>query len=329
MVVFKPQRIMPPEELTVLQLLNKRHSLSGKTRLKFEQLNTGYKGEMNFHRRLVESIHPALTFNNLILNYDDSELQIDSLAIIDNDIYLFEVKNYYGDYFIKDDEWYNVKSQNEIRNPFLQLNRSRYLFQKILQQQGFKFQVHPYLIFINKQFTLYNSPINNQLILPTQVNRLLNHLSRRSLTPEIHHQQLFDYLKTNRLSNSSYMKLPEYNFDELRKGITCLTCNNYLKERTNKRLVCNYCQKKIPTHIAVMNNVKQFNILFPNEKIKTTTIYKWCGKILSKTTIWRILTKHMKKVGKTKSAHYLLDDRNEHYRKIINKIKKATNNITL
>src|SRR5699024_4677461 len=105
--------------------------------LRLKQLTKGYEGEKEFHKLVQKYIHKStININNLTLNYDNSELQIDSLLIIENDIYLFEVKNYSGDHLIKDEKWYKVKSQNEIRNPLLQLKRSRYLFQKILQQQN-------------------------------------------------------------------------------------------------------------------------------------------------------------------------------------------------
>lgn len=328
MVVLEKKLLIPSDELKVFYFLSKRKSLLQNDHLKLRQLMKGFAGEISFYDQLCESLHQsAIILPDIKLRFSDSEVQIDSLALIDNDIYLFEVKNYSGDFIIKNDSWYNVKSKNEIRDPLSQLNRTRYLFQKILKKQNFKFRVHPYLIFINQEFTLHNSPINSQLILPTQINRFFNHLRNYPFTHNHHHKRFVDYLTKNQLDYSSYMKMPKYTFAELKKGFLCLTCHHYLTERTNKQLICTNCKLQIPVSLAVMNNVKQLSILFPNKKITTAIVHKWCGELFSKATIWRVLTKYMKKVGKTKGTYYLFDETNEYYKKIRNKISRAINTI--
>lgn len=304
-----PNDLMQPlhsKKSIILSLLHNRKPLCESSYSKYNQLMKGHDGEQQFFKRLKAAVHPsAIIINNLILHSDDSEVQIDSILIVDNNIYLFEVKNYYGDYLIKDDLWYNIKNKQEIRNPLLQLNRSRYFIQKIIQQQNFKFNLYTYLIFINQQFTLYMPSPNKSIILPTQLNRFLTHLSNQPFKHEKHHMQLLNYLINNRLEKSSYMTLPEYTFNQLKKGITCKKCNEFLVRYNKSNMKCSICRKVTKITDSLIKAIEEFQILFPTKKITTSIIYEWCGKIVSKKTIIQVLNQNYKRIGQGKSTYYV------------------------
>src|SRR5699024_709594 len=158
---------LPPQELTILRYLQNRMSLPSNLNARLEQLTKGYMGEKKFYELLKEQLPSNfIILNNLLLEYNNSEFQIDSLVIFENKVLIFEVKNFEGEFFIRDDHWFTVKNENEIRNPLLQINRSEHLLRKLLQQLGRKFTVTSYLIFINNEFTLYKAPLNKNIILP-------------------------------------------------------------------------------------------------------------------------------------------------------------------
>ncbi|WP_238458072.1 nuclease-related domain-containing protein [Alkalihalobacterium alkalinitrilicum] len=132
--------------------------------------------------------------------------QIDTLLITTEKIYLFEVKNYEGDFLIEDDKWYTL-TKTEIKNPVLQVKRSEFLFQRLLQELGFNTfitSLETYLIFMNPHFQLYQAPLNMQIIFPTQLKRFLNNLNKKStnqLTEK--HSQLAEKLLTRKTVNYS------------------------------------------------------------------------------------------------------------------------------
>lgn len=322
MILDELKRPLPSKELALFHLLQNRTHLTKHDYLRFNQLDKGFKGEKIFYERLKQKLpSPALLINNLTLSYEDSPFQIDSLLVSDNDIYLFEIKNYYGDFYIKDDQWFNVKSQNEIRNPSLQLNRTRYLFQKTLQNQNMDYTIHPYLIFINDEFTLYNTQIDNQLILPSQLNRFLNHLSQLSFNPRNDHKKIIEFITANHKENPSFLNLPEYTLEQLKKGTICKVCQQYLIKYNNKSLFCNHCQVIVNTETTIVNSVEEYSFLFPNKKITTKIIVEWCGGIISSKAIQRVLRKYYKKVGITNGTHYIKDENNQNYKAILNKVE--------
>ncbi|QKE72516.1 NERD domain-containing protein [Arthrobacter citreus] len=67
--------------------------------------------------------------NDLSFECNKSEFQIDSIGITGESIYLFEVKNYTGDYFIEEDRWY-TKPKSELKNPYEQLKRTESMLRK-------------------------------------------------------------------------------------------------------------------------------------------------------------------------------------------------------
>ncbi|WP_422392315.1 nuclease-related domain-containing protein [Niallia oryzisoli] len=88
-------------------------------------------------------------------------------------MYLFEVKNFAGDFYIEKDTWYS-KSGNEIQNPFDQLKPCESLYRRLVHDLGLgsTFSIEAYLIFIHPEFTLYQTPLHLPAIFPTQLNRL-------------------------------------------------------------------------------------------------------------------------------------------------------------
>src|SRR5699024_5178104 len=104
---------------------------------------------------------------------------------------------------------------------------------------------------------------------------------------------------------SAHERIPAYTYETVRKGIVCRRCQQFLTTFNRISLVCNRCGKKEKIDEAVMRNVAQFQILFPNKKMTTATIHDWCKIIESKKTIRRILQQNMVQVGNHKSAHFI------------------------
>jgi hypothetical protein len=71
-----------------------------------------------------------------------------------------------------------------------------------------------------------------------------------------------------------------------------------------KNVICKKCGYKEALEPAVMRSVKEFQILFPDRKITTNTIYDWCEEIISKRRIRRILKSNYKKVGVRQWTYY-------------------------
>src|SRR5690625_2203660 len=242
-----------------------------KTRL--DNLNKGYEGEQRFFtlikNRLMSDCTPLY---DLLLKGNQTEFQIDNLLIFNSKIHLIEVKNYEGDFFIKDEKWYAVASRNEIRNPLLQLERSDFLFRQLLQELGYNLSVKSYLVFINKEFTLYQAAFNQSLILPTPLKRFMMQLNTISSTITKRHKKLAEQLAHRHIESSSHERLPTYEYDQLQKGVTCPSCFGFMSEFNKIKLRCKSCGAEERIETAVMRSIVEFNLLFPNSRITTGAI---------------------------------------------------------
>ncbi|PLR76533.1 nuclease [Bacillus sp. V3-13] len=285
-----------PADLLILKILNTRMSLSDKDKQHYFNLKKGYEGEKIFDSLTERLQCECIILNDLLLKLNNTIFQIDSLIITSETIYFFEVKNYEGDYYYESDRLYK-KPNSEINNPLIQLNRSESLLRQLLQNLGINIPINASIVFINPEFTLYQTPLNKPFIFPTQVNRYLKNLNKTSSKLNGKHKMLADKLISLHIKDSPFMLLPSYDYDQLRKGITCNKCTSFSISVEGRKCVCKECGYEEVVAIAVMRNVKEFKLLFPNRKINTNVIHEWCKVVASKKRITRILEKNFKIVG--------------------------------
>ena len=68
----------------------------------------------------------------------------------------------------------------KLANPLVQLSRSESLFRRLLHHYGFNITIDASVVFINSEFTLYQTPLNQPLIFPTQLNRYIKRFNTTS-----------------------------------------------------------------------------------------------------------------------------------------------------
>ncbi|WP_332634931.1 nuclease-related domain-containing protein [Halalkalibacter flavus] len=297
-----------PLELKIMRSLRVRMNLSAKDESYYVNLDKGYQGEQKFDKWLEPLSPDRLILNDLLLECNNSLFQIDSLLITSNTIYLFEVKNYEGDFFIDADRWYS-SSKIEIKNPLLQLSRNESLLRRMLQEFVFHLPIESYLIFVNPEFLLYQASLKLPIIFPAQLNRFLAKLKKSPSKINASHSKFAEQLISNHIEESPFNRLPDYEFDELEKGMSCLVCQTFYPSFPYKKyLICNSCSFREDYQTAVLRNVEEFKTLFPNSKITTNTIHEWCGSIMSKRTIRNILLKSFKIIRHSNCSYYIDKD---------------------
>lgn len=303
-MIYKARTI--PRELEVYQLLNSRKNLLDTERKHLYALQKGYEGELLFDELTSSIIKPeCLLLNDLLLSLNKNTFQIDSLIIFPETIYIFEVKNFEGDYFYEQDRLFRrIPPDSEVTNPLIQLNRSESLFRQLLQQFGNNMTIQSYLVFVNPEFTLYQAPIIKQIVYPGQINRFLKSISPISLKLDSNHYGLADKLKSLHNPNAPFYFPPSYQYDELQKGSPCLYCNSL--EFTTKRLYCYCleCGKKETMEKRILQIVHHFTMLFPDIKITTNAIFDWVSGKLPKRVIRRVLQKHLNTKGVNQWSYY-------------------------
>ncbi|TFJ93606.1 nuclease-related domain-containing protein [Lentibacillus salicampi] len=300
-MIYKPRT--KPAELATMELLNTRMKLNSKDKLHYKSLKKGYEGEKQFDALTEKLQCECLILNDLLLELTNTTFQVDSLIIAQKKICFYEVKNHEGDYYYASDKLFK-RPNLEIMNPLHQLGRSESLLRQLLLNHGFTLPIDGSVVFINPTFTLYQAPLDQPIIYPTQVRRHLSDLNALPSKLTKKHKELADQLLSLHQSDSQYKKIPTYEYSQLRKGIICPKCQSFSVAVEKRRSVCRGCGHAEPVTDAVLRNVKEFRILFPDEKITTNIIYDWCQVVLSKQRIRSILLSNFTKVGTRRWSYF-------------------------
>lgn len=67
---------------------------------------------------------------------------------------------------------------------------------------------------------------------------------------------------------------------------------------------CRDCNTDIVSHKVILDQIEDFRLLFSDKKLKTGTIYDWCGKAFSKKSIRIVLSKNYELKGQSKASYY-------------------------
>lgn len=291
-------------ELKIMRSLNTRGDLSPKEKKYYFKLEKGYQGELMFDQLTNKLQSDMLIINDLCLEFNNSVFQIDTLIIAQETIYPFEVKNYSGDYYYDSEGFHNKLSGNDISNPLDQIKRSKLLLRQLLQNLGYKIPVEPSVIFINPEFTLYQAPLNQPIIYPTQLNVFMRNFDMTPAKLNDRHKKLADRLISLHQKESPYTRLTTYEYRKLKPGIVCTKCNSFMVSGGEKVVVCEKCGFSEAFESAILRSVAELKFLFPDKKITTGLVYEWCRVIESKKIIRRILMENFSTKGYGRWFHY-------------------------
>jgi hypothetical protein len=291
---FKPR--VEKDELKLMRFLNTRMDLPEKDKKHFLNLQKGFEGEKMFDLLTEKLSEERFILNDLLLEINHTKFQIDTTMIVQEKIYLFEVKNFESEYEYRSGILHTIAG-NEVNNPLDQLKRSESLFRQLLQKLGLKFPVESWVIFINPEFTLYQAPKNQPFKLPTQLNQFMKKLNATPSKLNGWHKKLADQLVSLHQIDSPYPRLSPYEYDQLQKDLTCAACHSFSVSLQEKDLVCGHCGHHEKLESAVLRSVEELKLLFPNRKITTNAVHEWCGGSVSKHVIRMILKKNYRVVG--------------------------------
>ncbi|WP_208586019.1 nuclease-related domain-containing protein [Gracilibacillus suaedae] len=301
-MILKP--LKKPYELQVFEALDSRFTFTKKEMSYFHNLKLGYEGEKNFEQLLRDSFNDDyLIISDIRLEVGTTSFQIDSILLTGSTIHLIDVKNFSGDYKYDEKRWYKLPDK-EITNPLLQLMRNETLMRQVLQQLHVNLPIESFNVFINPEFTLYQAPLNKYFIFPTQINRFINTLKNKAPVASLQHD-LANQLIARDIGNYPHPSIPSYKYDQLNKGMRCRNCHCLSIEIVGRKCLCHKCKTEEECHQAVLRNITELQLLFPNEKLTTNLVYSWTGKVYSKKSLKRILDTHFKRVGSNKWLYYI------------------------
>ena len=294
-----------PALLTILELLDKRMTLSSAEKQHLYAMSKGYDGEVLFDSMIEKYIDTdVLILNDLSLISGTTPFQIDSVVLTSDTLYLYEVKNYEGQYTSRVGHFY-TSSDQEIINPANQLNRTTTLFSKMLKLWKMTIPIQSTVVFVNPSFMLYEAEEKDPFIFPSQIAAHLNAVNQQKGPLSTKHHSIAQRLIEETQKKLPYHRqLPFYDFEELKKGLSCSRCGSFDLKNTTKLSQCLVCNNITSVNDIVLSQVKAFKILFPDKLITSNNIYDWCDGMLPKRRITAILNTAYKRKGHSKATHY-------------------------
>ncbi|WP_077620454.1 nuclease-related domain-containing protein [Bacillus sinesaloumensis] len=266
----------------------------------------GFEGECKFDELIARS--PASTYlqlNDLFLEWRNTTFQIDSSLITPHKVYLFDVKNYEGEFYIEGNRWY-YSSGYEIKNPILQLQRSESLLTPLIQSLGINLPIESKIVFVNPNFTLFQANRLLPIILPTQVNSLLKSFGSVSMKSSGHLVKSAKELALLHNDKTPFdnMHIPEYAYESLNKGVSCCGCGSLAVHVNGRVLMCKRCRAIEKLHTGIMRTVEEHRVLFPKRFLTVSEAIEWCRLDLNKLRMQKILKEHLVMVEGGKSTYY-------------------------
>ncbi|KUP04071.1 hypothetical protein Q73_16440 [Bacillus coahuilensis m2-6] len=294
------------KELLILESLHARMELTKNEKSRFRNLARGFEGEQKFDRFIEDLSEERYVLNDLLLEVNQSYFQLDTVIISQEAVYLLDSKYYEGDfYFDSSGKFFAKKSNFHYKNPVDQLNRSVILFGQFLRQHQLSFITEPLVIFIHPEFTLYQAPMDLPIIFPTQLPRFIRMLDESPSTLASSHKKLAQLLLTSHCEDYPGTVLPTYEYEQLRKGVCCLVCQSFRVVVQGKVFGCQDCGARERFEDGVVRSVHEFQRLFPERILTRGNIEEWCGGMVSKKSLNRILKKHYELVKKSQLSYYI------------------------
>ncbi|WP_368646249.1 nuclease-related domain-containing protein [Alkalibacterium putridalgicola] len=275
-----------PYSLLIMEYLNHRSSLSRIQEKYYASLKKGWEGEKQFDTLLEKIPCDHIILKDLLFKVSGTVFQIDTLLITNETLYLYEVKNYEGEYMMENNRLIQCTSKKEVLNPTIQLERSATLLRQLLDKFEIDLTLEAYVVYINSHFTLYQLSSNQYpFILPSMIDAHLNMLGRNRKKLAQRHRDWASYLYNEQLDITPYLDLPEYTYEELTKGILCSQCHASIQQFTGRLVICPVCHYKETSRLSVRSHIKEYIRLFPQRKVTLSAIRNWCGHVPSAYTI--------------------------------------------
>ena len=290
-------------ELRLLHALDRLLTLSPKDRKNYLHLLKGLKGERRFDKLLNNLKCDHIQIHDLLLEHNGTVFQIDTLLITKEKVFVYEVKNYQGEFFFDQERFFKVPRQ-EIMNPLHQIGRSAPALTQLLRKHGYNLPIQFHVVFVNPEFTLFHAEQNTPIILPTQISDHLRMLNGFGSKLNQTHKHLAEKLIELHLKESPYQNRPEYEYDEVKKGVVCGGCGLMAVEVKGRKVYCKHCNWVENLNTATVGLIKEYQLLFPDKKVTVSAIDDWCDSLISLKSISRILGQHFTRKGNLRWSYY-------------------------
>lgn len=293
--------VFTPSPLEFLTEMNDRDVLDNDQKQELYRLERGVAGEQIVRDYLEEfGQEDWVVLTNLWL-YEYGLFEIDCLLLTDTDIYLFEIKNYNGDFKYINSQCYF--SEDVIsHNPISQTQRCKVNLQNILAAAGIRLNVNAVLIFTGEHADIDIQDYIEDLDVLTinQFRKLIYAIAdteREKLNSgqrKLNHRRILQIIQRGK-RKSPYQPKPLTVLEQakLRKGIKCAKCGRFDLDTARAYLICS-CGLHEPREMAIVRTICEYGLINFDKDLIPSEVCAFFGGGISVKTIKRYLEKYFK-----------------------------------
>ena len=270
-----------------LETLSKRANLTKEEEKKLSWFKRGFEGEQLYDQIFDGVGHQNLNiFRDIWIQADKSLTQIDALIITDETVFINEIKNYSGHYKYENNTW-QIGSIQISDDPIIQAKRASSKLIKIFLENKISINTDFNIIFPNPYFILStedsycgSKTIKRELM--KQYFRKINQLPSWNNT-----KHLIQIIQNNIVPEPEYAA----NTDSSRpiRGRQCLKCTSFDFTPNRYSTTCNICNYKSSNKDHVLSAIRDYDILFSPENIKSSDIRLFLNNEVSRSTLKRYI----------------------------------------
>lgn len=295
--------------LNKLEILKKRMALNtSESKLLFLK-RTGDEGETYVSKVLSERLEvQPLVLEDFLFEIDGSECQIDFLVMFEYECLLIEVKHYEGDFISGDEYITKVDSKKKYPNPLAQLARATDRLEKLFMRENIRMKIVALVIYTHPCFYLYHARVDSRIVFLSQMRKFVGELNQKPCRIGERHEKIFERLNSLRLETSAYEKKIVYEYEDLKKCITCAKCDGEMERRSTgdrKFIYCNMCGVREKLYDAILRNVAELEYLFPDKELTLTLVLEWVGGCITRKFLTKILLSRYELIKKGRSSYYI------------------------
>ncbi|QPC47848.1 nuclease-related domain-containing protein [Mangrovibacillus cuniculi] len=295
------------EELVIHNYLCNRINFSLTDTQRHQRLKDGYHGELLFDSFTSKITCEHVIIQDLLLSWNNTLFQIDTLLVLPSLLYVYEVKNFKEDYIYGDKHLIKLP-HFEVQNPLHQVQKSETLLQHLVKSMGHRPVVNSKVVFVNPSFFMYQTPQSLPFLFNSQLKKHIQSISSStsSLTPK--DNQLVNSIMDTHIPKYPNPTIPKYSFESINKGARCIKCGSIDTLFNGKSVVCTSCGGKMNLEKTILKNAEEFTILFPNIDLTTVNLQRFCRIFTCKRTIRNVLAKYFDQLDNTNPIKFYKRD---------------------
>lgn len=285
-----------PKALSVMESLSIRSKLSATDKQYYQHQVKGYEGEVAFDSLIDSKLTQCIILNDLVLKINGTIFQIDSLVVTSQKIYVYEVKNYEGEYQYKKNQFRICHSNSEILDPAVQVQRATVLLKQIMKQMRCDMECEPYVVFINTKCMVYMPEPTKHILFRSLLDQHVKSVNEQCRKLNERHYDFAKALYGKHIVSRPFTDFPDYSYESLKKGIYCQKCQKFIDKLSGRMCICPSCGHRESAYDNARRHVKEYRLLFPERKTATRELYNWCNGAHS-TYRFRTILKQEKTIG--------------------------------